>query len=91
MRVGTLVRKFITRPGVLRLKGDELWVTLAPFSGCQALADWIRQLNQQRPTLPWLNHLILQMEIASAPLGLAANPRAVRRRVFANSVPSMVT
>jgi hypothetical protein len=90
MRVGTLVRKFITRPGVLRLKGDELWVTLAPFTGCQALADWIRQLNQQRPALPWLNHLILQMEIASAPLGLAANPRVVRRRVFANSVPSIV-
>jgi hypothetical protein len=90
MRVGTLVRKFITRPGVLHLRGNELWVTLAPFTGSQAVVDWIRHLNEQRLTLPWLNHLILQMEIASAPVGLAANPRALRRRIFANSVPSLV-
>jgi hypothetical protein len=89
-RVGTLSRKFIARPGVLRLRGNELWVTLTPFTGCQALADWIQQLNRQRLQIPWLDHLILQMEIAPLPVGLAANPRAVRRRVFANRKPSMV-
>lgn len=78
MRVGTLVRKFISRPGVLHLRGHELWVTLAPFTGSQAVEDWIRHLNEQRPTLPWLNHLILQMEIAPAPAGLAANPELCR-------------
>lgn len=90
MRVGTLVRKFIARPGLLSLRGNELWITLMPFTGHQALTVWIQQINQQRLVIPWLGHLILQVEVAPAPLGLAANPRAVRRRVFANSRPPMV-
>lgn len=89
MRVGTLVRKFIARPGLLCLRGNELWITVLPFTGHQALTPWIQQLNQQRLVIPWLDHLILQMEIAPAPIGLAADPRAVRRRVFANSRPPM--
>jgi hypothetical protein len=91
MQVGTLVRKFIARPGLLRLRGHELWVTLTPFTGCQTLAKWIQQLNQQQLQIPWLDHLILQMEIAPLPVGLAANPRAVRRRVFANRKSSLAT
>lgn len=90
MQVGTLVRKFIARPGLLRLRGNELWVTLTPFTGCQTLANWIQQLNQQQLQIPWLDHLILQMEVAPLPVGLAADPRAVRRRVFANRKLSMV-
>lgn len=90
MQVGTLVRKFIARPGVVRLRENELWVTLTPFTGCQALVNWIQQLNQQRFQIPWLDHLILQMEIAPRPIGLAANPRLVRRRVFANRKSPMV-
>lgn len=90
MRVGTLVRRFIARPGLLHLKGNELWVTLAPFTGSEALTPWIRHINRQRVAIPWLGHLILQMEVASLPIGLAANPRTVRRRVFANSKPSIV-
>jgi hypothetical protein len=89
MQVGTLVRKFIARPGLLRLRGHELWVTLTPFTGCQTLANWIRQLNQQQLQIPWLDHLILQIEIAPLPVGLAANPRAVQRRVSANRKLSM--
>lgn len=84
MHVGTLVRKFIARPGVLRLKGDELWVSLVPFAGSQALSDWIQEINRQRIAIPWLNHLILQVEVAPLPAGLAAQPRAAARRVFAN-------
>jgi len=76
--------------GGLYLRGSELWVTLTPFTGSQAVVDWIRHLNEQRLTLPWLNHLIPQMEIAPAPVGLAANPRAGRRRMLANSAPSLV-
>lgn len=91
LRVGTFVRKFIVRPGVLSLRGNELWVTLTPFTECEVLTNWIQQVNQQRLSLPWLNHLILQLEIAPSPVGLAANPRAVRRRVFANSHPPGVT
>ncbi len=90
MQVGTLVRKFIARPGVLSLKGNELWVTLTPFAACQSLTDWIQQLNHQRIALPWLGHLILQVEIAPLPVGLAANPRVVRRRIFANRHSSLV-
>jgi len=91
MRVGTLVRRFIARPGELRLKGNELWVILTPFTGSQALASWIQQINHQRIAIPWLGHLILQVEIAPLSVGLAANPRAVRRRIFANCQSSMVT
>jgi hypothetical protein len=74
----------LARPGVLRLKGNELWVTLMPFGGREALSDWIERLNQQRLVIPWLNHLILQVEMAPLPVGLAANPRLAQRRIFAN-------
>jgi len=91
MQVGTLVRKFIARPGFLCLKDNELWVTLMPFTDCEALAQWLQDLNQQRLSIPWLNHRVLQVKIATAPAGLAANPTAVRRRITANLYPSMVT
>jgi hypothetical protein len=91
MRVGTLVRKLIVRPGVLRLKGDELWVSLAPFAGSEALTGWIQQINQQHIAIPWLDHLVLQMEVAPLPVGLAAKPRAVAKRVFANRQSLVVT
>jgi hypothetical protein len=91
MRVGTLMRKFIARPGWLRLQGNELWVTMMLFAECHALTEWIRQLNQRRLWIPWLNHMVLQAEIAPAFVGLASNPRAVRQRAFANSAPFMIT
>lgn len=84
MKVGTLVRKFIARPGILRVKGNELWVSLMPFTGSDALTGWLEQLNRQRLAVPWVGHLILQIEVAAAPVGLAAKPGAVRQRVFAN-------
>jgi hypothetical protein len=85
MEVGTLVRKFIARPGILRLQGDQLQVTLMPFTDSAALEEWIRQINEQRFTIPWLGHLILQIEIAPTPVGLAADPKAVQQRIIANS------
>jgi hypothetical protein len=84
MRVGSLVRKFIVRPGALRLKDDKLWITLEPFTGCHALLPWIQRLNQQQLALPWLGDLTLQIEIASIPAGLASDLGVVRRRIFAN-------
>jgi len=90
MHVGTLVRKFIARPGWLRLKEDRLCVTLLPFTGSDALDSWIRYINHQQIVIPWLGNLVLQIEIAQQPLGLAANPRIVRQRVFANSIPPPV-
>jgi len=91
MHVGTLVRKFLVRPGVLRLRGNEIWVSLLPFTGCEALAGWIQYLNQQRVSIPWLGHLVLQMEVATKPFGLAAEPRTVARRVLANRQLPVVT
>lgn len=91
MKVGTLVRKFIARPGILRVKGDELWVSLMPFTGSEALTGWLDQINRQRLAVPWVGHLILQIEVAPVPVGLAANPSAVRKRVFANCTSPMTT
>jgi len=85
MEVGTLVRKFIARPGILRLRGDQLQVTLLPFTDSAALDGWLRQINEQRFSIPWLGHLILQVKIAPSPVGLAADPKAVQRRITANS------
>jgi hypothetical protein len=85
MEVGTLVRKFIARPGILRLRGEQLQVTLMPFTGCAALDEWIRQINEQRLAIPWLGHLILQIEIAPTPVGLTADLKAVHQRIIANS------
>jgi hypothetical protein len=85
MEVGTLVRKFIARPGILRLHGQQLQVALLPFTGSAALDGWIRQINEQRVSISWLGHLILQIEIAPTPVGLATDPRAVQQRIFANS------
>jgi hypothetical protein len=87
MHVGTLVRKFIARPGWLRLKDDRLCVTLFPFTGSDALDSWIRHINHQQIAIPWLGNLVLQIEIATQPVGLAANPSIVRQWVFANSSP----
>jgi hypothetical protein len=85
MEVGTLVRKFIARPGILRLRDNQLRVTLMPFTGSAALDGWIRQINEQRFAIPWLGHLILQIEIAPTPVGLAADPKTVQQRIIANS------
>ena len=87
MHVGTLVRKFIARPGRLCLKDDRLCVTLFPFTGSDAMDSWIRHINHQQIAIPWLGNLVLQIEIAEQPVGLAANPRIVQQRVFANSIP----
>jgi hypothetical protein len=88
---GTLACKFIARPGMLRLREDELCVARPQFTGYQALANWIQQPNQQWIQILWLDHLILQMETAPLPVGLAANRRAVRRRVLANRKSPMDT
>ena len=85
MKVGTLVRKFIARPGVLRLKGRELWVTLEPFVGHRILVPWLERINTQRYTIPWLDNLVLRVDVAQEPLGHATPPTRIRRLIFANS------
>jgi len=55
-----------------------------PSTGSEALAGWIDHINRQRTVVPWVGHLVLQIEVAPAPVGLAADPGAVRERFFAN-------
>ncbi len=87
MHVATLVRKFILRPGRLYLEGGALVVQLDPFCGADALAIYLEKLNQRRLPIPWLGNLTLQVEIATQPLGLAADLQTLGSRILANSSP----
>jgi len=71
LQVATLVRRYIMRPG---LHAGQLIVQLDPFRGDAALRPFIQQLNERQLPIPWLAGLILQVEIAAKPQGLAAVP-----------------
>jgi hypothetical protein len=84
-QVATLVRRFILRPGRLYLQAGQLIVQLDPFRGQESLDTFIQALNERRLAVPWLCNLILQIEIAPEPQGLAAVPNVLGRRILANS------
>jgi len=84
-QVATLVRRFILRPGRLYLQAGQLIAQLDPFRGQEGLYAFIQQLNERRLTIPWLCNLVLQIEIASEPPGLAAAPHVLGRKILANS------
>jgi len=67
------------------LQAGQLIAQLDPFRGQEGLYAFIRQLNERRLTIPWLCHLVLQIEIASQPPGLAAAPHVLGRKILANS------
>jgi hypothetical protein len=81
LQVATLVRRYIMRPGRLYLHAGQLIVQLDPFRGDAALRPFIRQLNERRLPIPWLSGLILQVEIATKPQGLAAVPNILGQRI----------
>jgi hypothetical protein len=87
-QVATLVRRFVLRPGRLYLQAGQLIVQLDPFRGHEGLSTFIRHVNQHRLPIPWLADLVLQLEIAPEPQGLAAVPNVLRRRIRANSRPA---
>lgn len=84
-QVATLVRRFILRPGRLYLQAAHLIVQLDPFRGDETLQPYIQKLNEQQWRIPWLCDLILQVEVAEKPEGLAAIPQIVDERILANS------
>lgn len=84
-QVGTLVRRFILRPGRLYVQPGYLIVQLDPFHGDDLVRPYLQQLNAQTWRIPWLYNLILQVEIAAKPEGLAAVPQAVGEIILANS------
>jgi hypothetical protein len=84
-QVATLVRRFILRPGRVYLQAGHLIVQLDPFRGDELLQSYIQQLNEPHWRLPWLSGLILQVEIAEKPQGLAATPQVLGERILASS------
>ncbi|MCZ7570792.1 MAG: hypothetical protein M5U01_19710 [Ardenticatenaceae bacterium] len=84
-QVATLVRRFILRPGRLYLQAGQLIVQLDPFRGQEGLDPFLQELNQRRLAIPWLCNLVLQIEIAPEPPGLAAVPNVLGRKTLASS------
>jgi hypothetical protein len=87
LHVATLVRRYIMRPGCLYLHTGCLIVQLDPFRGAVALNSFIQRLNERRLPIPWLGGLVLRVEIAAKPQGLAAVPNILGQRILANSGP----
>ena len=87
LHVATLVRRYIMRPGRLYLHAGYLIVQLDPFRGNVALDSFIQRLNERRLPIPWLGGLVLRVEIAEKPQGLAALPNILGQRILANSGP----
>jgi hypothetical protein len=84
-QVATLVRRFLLRPGRLYLQTGQLIVQLDPFCGDDKLSLYIQHLNKQRWRIPWLSGLVLRIEIAEKPEGLAAVPQVLGEKILANS------
>ena len=87
LHVITLVRRYTMRPGRLYLHAGYLIVQLGPFRGAVVLNSFIQRPNDRRLTIPWLDGLILRVEIAAKPQGLAAVPNILGQRILANSDP----
>jgi hypothetical protein len=87
LHVATLVRRYIMRPGRLYLHAGHLIVQLDPFRGDAALNSFILRLNERRLPIPWLGGLVLRVDIAAKPQGLAAVPNILGQRILANSGP----
>jgi hypothetical protein len=84
-QVATLVRRFLLRPGRLYLHAGLLIVQLDPFCGDDKLSVYIQHLNEQQWRIPWLSGLVLRIEIAEKPEGLAAVPQVLGEKILANS------
>ena len=87
LHVATLVRRYLMRPGRLYLQAGYLIVQLDPFRGDVVLNSFIQRLNERRLPIPWLGGLVLRVEIAAKPQGLAAAPNILGQRILANSGP----
>jgi len=84
-QVATVVRRFLLRPGRLYLQAGHLIVQLDPFCGDDKLSVYIQHLNEQQWRVPWLSGLVLRIEIAEKPEGLAAVPQVLGEKILANS------
>lgn len=85
LQVATLVRRFILRPGRLYLQAGQLIVQLDPFRGDENLGPFLQSVNERRLSIPWLANLVLSIEVADQPQGLAAVPQRLGQKILANS------
>jgi len=85
LQVATLVRRYLLRPGRLFWQAGYLIVQLDPFRGDEDLRSFLQHVNQRRLPIPWLANLVLQIEVAEQPLGLAAVPNRLGLKILANS------
>lgn len=76
MQVGTIVRKFLARPAVLRITSDELWVILDSFKEQDILRVYCQNLNQRNLRIPWLGNRLLRIEFANK--SLFTKPKEIR-------------
>jgi hypothetical protein len=85
LQVATLVRRYLLRPGRLYLHAEQLIVQLDPFRGDEHLRPFIQRMNERHLSIPWLSNLVLQLEVAGQPQGLAAAPQTLGLKILANS------
>lgn len=84
MTPGSLLRKFLLRPGHIILSEDRLHVVLDPFTEAEALTPFLEQINQQQLTIPWLAHRRLNITIAEQAMGTTDNLPLLKRLISAN-------
>ena len=85
LQVATLVRRYLLRPGRLYLQAGQLIVQLDPFRENEDLRSLLQRVNERRLPIPWLSNLVLQIEVAEQPQGLAAAPQRLGLKILANS------
>lgn len=62
MTIGTIVRKFISRPAILKIRRNELVVVFDYFKEQEALRDYCHKINMQEVRISWLQNRILKFE-----------------------------
>lgn len=68
MEIAGIMRKFLERPGTVRLEGNEIVVKLDYFKGQEVLTEMYDNLHQKLvnkgvdPRIPWLNNHTLRIE-----------------------------
>lgn len=57
----TLLRKFVMKPGIIKLYPDKILVKMAPFKEANDLQAYIDRINERQVTIPWLQNRKLEI------------------------------
>lgn len=88
MMPGTLLRKFLRRPGRIVLTETRLHVEVEPFDEAEALKPWLDRIHNQRITIPWMGHRHLHITVAQQAMGSAEDHVKLKQVISANSNPA---